>query len=62
MVESIVNADSIEFEGVIFTDFKLKVVVPKNLKGNIRQKGDLFYKRHGFNENTLRTKYRKHHT
>ncbi|MET3115456.1 hypothetical protein AAKU52_003205 [Pedobacter sp. CG_S7] len=62
MVESIQNADDIEFNERTFTSFKLKVVIPKDLKGNIRQKASLFYKRHGLSENTLKTKYRKHPT
>jgi Predicted nucleotide-binding protein containing TIR-like domain len=60
LVESVQNALPLEFEGVVYNDFKLKVVVPNNLKGAIRQKADLFYKRHGFVENALKTQYRKH--
>jgi len=59
MVESIHNAESIEFEGATFTNFKLKVVIPADLNGYIRQKAALFYKRHGFGENAIKTKYRR---
>jgi len=59
MVESIQNAESLEFEGAVFTDFKLKVVMPADLNGYIRQKAALFYKRHGFGENAIKTKYRR---
>lgn len=60
LVESVQNAETLEFEGAEFTNFSLKIVVPADLQGNIRQKAALFYKRHAFLENTLRTKYRKH--
>ncbi|TWR31495.1 hypothetical protein FPZ43_03195 [Mucilaginibacter pallidiroseus] len=58
MVESIHDAENLEYEGAIFTDFKLKVVIPNDLSGYIRQKASLFYKRHGFGENKIKTKYR----
>ncbi|MES2063547.1 MAG: STING domain-containing protein [Bacteroidota bacterium] len=60
VAESMYNANALEYEGKIFTNFKLHVVIPNDLKGNIRQKGALFYKRHNLAENTLQTKYRKH--
>ena len=50
----------LEFDGVVYTDFKLKVVIPKDLHGMIREKGTQFYKRHGLVENAMKTKYRKH--
>lgn len=62
MVESMHNAETLEFNGCNFTDFKLKVVMPTDLKGYIRQKASLFYKRNGFVENSLNTKYRKQPT
>jgi hypothetical protein len=60
LVESVQNAETLEFEGAQFTNFLLKIVIPSDLKGNIRQKAALFYKRHALLENTLKTKYRKH--
>lgn len=60
MVESIFNAETLEFEGSLFTDFVMKVVVPNDLKGYIRQKAALFYRRNNFTENALKTKYRRH--
>lgn len=60
LVESAQEADVLEIDGVMYSDFKLKVVVPKDLKGMIREKAAQFYKRHGFVENAMKTKYRKH--
>jgi hypothetical protein len=60
LVESVQNALPLEFDGVEFNDFKLKIVMPNDLKGVIRQKADLFYKRHKFVENALKTQFRKH--
>jgi hypothetical protein len=60
LVESVQDADNLEFDGVIYKDFKLKVVIPKDLQGMIREKGTQFYKRHGLIENAMKTKYRKH--
>jgi hypothetical protein len=60
LVESIQHAMPVELDGTLYNDFKLKVVMPADLKGIIRQKADLFYKRHGFKENALKTQYRKH--
>jgi hypothetical protein len=54
------EADILEIEGVKYSDFKLKVVIPKDLKGMIREKAAQFYKRHGFVENAMKTKYRRH--
>jgi hypothetical protein len=34
--------------------------MPLDLKGMIRQKADLFYKRHGLVENAIKTQFRKH--
>ncbi|WP_426585902.1 STING domain-containing protein [Mucilaginibacter sp. R-33] len=59
MVESIHEAENLEYEGATFTDFKLKVIIPNDLSGYIRQKAALFYKRHGFGENAIKTKYRR---
>lgn len=60
LVESAQEADVLEIDGVKYSDFKLKVVIPKDLKGMIREKAAQFYKRHGFVENAMKTKYRKH--
>lgn len=60
LVESAQDADSLEIDSVVYTDFKLKVVIPKDLQGMIREKATQFYKRHGLVENAMKTKYRKH--
>ena len=60
LVESVQNAMPIEIEGMVYNDFKIKVVMPVDLKGMIRQKADLFYKRHGLVENAIKTQFRKH--
>ena len=60
LVESAQEAESIEIDGVKYSNFQLKVVLPKDLHGMIREKASQFYKRHGFVENAMRTKYRKH--
>jgi len=62
LVESAQKADPLVIGDVTYTDFKIKVVMPSNLDGQIREKGDLFYKRNGFVEDTLKTTFRKHHT
>lgn len=60
LVESARIANPLVIDGVNYNKFMLKIVLPDNLKGKIRQKASLFYERHGFIENTLETKYRKH--
>ncbi|MCL6258046.1 nucleotide-binding protein [Aquiflexum sp. TKW24L] len=60
LVESAQDAEALEIDGVKYSDFKLKVVIPKNLHGMIREKAAQFYKRHGFVENAMKTKFRKH--
>jgi hypothetical protein len=60
LVDSIQNADSLEFDGFTYDKFKVKIVLPTNLKGNIREKAAHFYRRHFLTENTIKTKYRKH--
>jgi hypothetical protein len=60
LVESAQEAEILEFDGIKYTDFKLKIVMPKDLKGMIREKASVFYKRHGFIENAMKTKYRRH--
>jgi hypothetical protein len=60
LVESAQEAETLEIEGVRYSNFKLKVVIPKDLKGMIREKAALFYRRHGFVENAMKTKYRRH--
>lgn len=61
LVESVQTAEKLELDGTTFTDFKLKVVIPKDLKGLIREKAALFYKRNGFQPNDMKSKFRKHH-
>lgn len=61
LVESVQTADSLEFDGVIYTNFKLKIVMPSDLKGLIREKAAIFYKRNGFMANDIKAKFRKHH-
>jgi Predicted nucleotide-binding protein containing TIR-like domain len=60
LVESISSADHLEFDGVCYTNFKVKVVLPLNLEGSIREKAAHFYQRNHFVENAIKTKYRKH--
>jgi hypothetical protein len=60
LVESAQDAEDLVIEGIKYTDFKLKVVIPKDLHGMIREKAAQFYKRHGFVENAIKTRYRKH--
>lgn len=60
LVESAQDADKLEIDGVQYSDFKLKVVIPTDLKGIIREKASQFYRRHGLVENAMKTKYRKH--
>jgi hypothetical protein len=60
LVASVQEAEALEFDGSKYTDFKLKVVIPKDLHGMIREKASQFYKRHGFVENAMKTKYRRH--
>ncbi len=60
LVESAQTPEMLEFNDVQYTEFKLRIVIPKDLEGSIREKATLFYKRNGFVENSLRTKYRKH--
>jgi hypothetical protein len=60
LVESAQEADPLEIDGIIYTDFKLKVVIPNDLQGMIRERAAQFYKRHRFTENAMKTKYRKH--
>lgn len=61
LVESVQTAEKLEFDGVVYTDFKLKIVIPNDLKGMIREKAHLFYKRNGFLANDMKAKFRKHH-
>ena len=60
LVESAQEAETLEFDGVKYSDFKLKVVIPKDLHGMIREKAAQFYKRHGLVENAMKTKFRNH--
>lgn len=60
LVASMQVANEIEINGVKFNEFALKVVIPKDLKGRVKEKASLFYKSHGFTENSLQTPIRKH--
>ena len=60
LVASMQVADELDIEGVKYKDFQLKVVMPQDLKGRIKEKASLFYRRHGFAENSLRTPVRRH--
>ncbi len=60
LVASIQVADELDIDGIQYKDFKLKVVIPNDLKGRVKEKASLFYKRHGFAENSLKTAIRKH--
>jgi hypothetical protein len=60
LVESVQEADPLEFDGQQYSDFKIRIVMPKDLKGSIREKAAQFYKRHKLVENAIRTKFRKH--
>ena len=61
LVESVQTAENLEFNGVVYKDFKLKVVIPSDLKGMIREKAAIFYKRNGLMANDIKAKFRKHH-
>ena len=61
LVDSVQTAEKLDLNGVQYTDFKLKVVIPSDLKGMIREKAALFYKRNGFLANEIKAKFRKHH-
>lgn len=61
LVESVQTAENLELGDVVYTDFKLKVVIPSDLKGMIREKAAVFYKRNGLIENVIKAKFRKHH-
>lgn len=61
LVDSVQTAENLEFNGVMYTNFKLKVVIPADLKGMIREKAAVFYKRNGFTANDIKAKFRKHH-
>ncbi len=63
IVEAAQNPEPNTIDDVKFTDFKLKVVVPNDLHGNIREKADLFYKKHGLTGGQLNnTKFRPYPT
>lgn len=61
LVESVQTAEKLEFNGVEYSDFELRVVIPSDLKGMIREKAALFYKRNGLQANDMKAKFRKHH-
>lgn len=60
VVDGVQNNPELKHDEVIFTDFKLRIVIPKDLHGMIREKAAQFYKRHGFLENAMQTRFRKH--
>jgi hypothetical protein len=60
LVASMQIANEIEINGIKYNDFKLKVVIPNDLKGRVKEKASLFYKKHGFTENSLQTPVRRH--
>jgi hypothetical protein len=60
LIDSIQQAEPLEDNGTTYTDFKLKVVIPSDLKGSIREKAQLFYKKCGLTENAMKTKFRKY--
>jgi len=60
LVESVRSADTLEFGGIPYNNFELNVVLPSNLKGNIRDKAAHFYHRHRLQENSMKTKYRSY--
>jgi hypothetical protein len=60
LVSSIQVADELEIDETKYKDFRLKVVIPGDLKGRVKEKASLFYKKHGFVENSLKTPIRKH--
>jgi predicted nucleotide-binding protein len=60
LVDSVQKSMPIQIKDVVYNDFKIKVVIPSDLKGMIRQKADLFYKRHGLVENAIKTQFRNH--
>jgi len=61
LVESVQTAESLKIDGIEYSDFKLKIVIPSNLKGMIREKAQMFYKRNGLSANVMKAKFRKHH-
>ena len=60
LVASMQVAEELDIEGVKYKDFRLKVIMPQDLKGRVKEKASLFYRRHGFAENSLKTPIRKH--
>ncbi|MES2678537.1 MAG: STING domain-containing protein [Bacteroidota bacterium] len=60
MVESIQNMEPIDCNEKKYTELKLNIVIPKDLSGLVREKAALFYKKNGFTECTIKTKFRKH--
>ncbi|MCM4150004.1 hypothetical protein DHD05_00230 [Arenibacter sp. N53] len=60
LVNGAKNSEPLTINNIKYSDFKLKIVIPKDLKGKIKEKASLFYERHGFEENALKTEFRKH--
>lgn len=60
LVEAVQIANPLVIEGVNYSEFTLRIVIPKDLHGAIREKAHQFYKRNGFVESAMDTKFRKH--
>lgn len=60
LAESMHNAPVVELDGVTYSEFKLKVVLPNDLKGSIRDKARVFYRKHNLTESALQTPLRRH--
>lgn len=63
IVDAAQNQDPHEIDGIKYSEFKLNVVIPTDLSGNIREKAELFYKKHALADGFLvNTKFRKYPT
>lgn len=62
LVDSIAHSESVLIDSVEYSKFEIKVVMPKDLSGTIKEKAALFYRRANLSENTLNTKFRKYPT
>ncbi|RZK45141.1 MAG: hypothetical protein EOO61_01090 [Hymenobacter sp.] len=60
LVSSIQENPNLSHEGHSFNEFKVKVVVPKNLHGSVKDKARHFYRRNNLIESSLKTSYRNH--
>lgn len=57
-VELTQNPEILNFGDVEYSDFKLRVVIPSDLHGTIREKAAVFYKRHHLVEKSFKAKLR----